>query len=78
MYNHVLATSMATCKATLYALSCGKNIGTRTFTRTVTTYTCSTCGTSATYRSVGSARCAICGGTHSIGASGGTTVTHTR
>ena len=58
-------------KVTRYSLSCGKNAGSRGFTRTVENYRCNTCGKTYQYKQgANSGTCGYCGGSHNIGASG--------
>ncbi len=58
-------------------MNCGKASGSKSYTRSVTTYRCGTCGATATYYpAANSGTCAICKGTHTAAASGSTTVTH--
>lgn len=64
-------------QVTKYTRNCGKTSGqSQSFSRTVQTYRCGTCGKTTTYYCAANNSCGICGGRHSVGASGAKTTTH--
>lgn len=76
VYDQACVGTTTACAGTVYALNCSKTQ--QSFTRTITTYRCSTCGTTATFKPKVSYSCSICGGTHGVEASGTASVTHTK
>ncbi len=64
-------------KISSYSINCGKTAGSKSYTRTITTYRCNTCGASHVYKpSANSGTCAYCKSSHSASASGSTSGNH--